>query len=295
MIMDFIPDTGYPIYRYTGTGTPPYSLVTYMNTEGIKGDKGDKGDQGEQGIQGPKGDKGDKGDQGDQGIQGIQGEQGEQGPTGATGAKGDKGDKGDAGEGVPEGGTTGQVLKKKSNTDFDTEWGEAASPLTFDSNDFDVSEQNEVSLDVKQRIFIGIQAEWDALSTAEKKTYGVVNITDDESDSSFLLGQKYVSASVTVSETSWTSKIFTFNTNIPKGKYLIGAKFAPSAGDKSVHCVISNLTSASFVAGYGLPISVATSEIYTKDTDGTVSMNYSCAINAANNPVAISLILIKIG
>ena len=28
MVMDFIPDTGYPIYRYTGTGTPPYSLVT---------------------------------------------------------------------------------------------------------------------------------------------------------------------------------------------------------------------------------------------------------------------------
>ncbi len=42
-----------------------------------------------------------------------------------------KGDKGDAGEGVPEGGTTGQILKKKSNTDYDTEWvdagGETAS------------------------------------------------------------------------------------------------------------------------------------------------------------------------
>lgn len=42
--------------------------------------------------------------------------------------KGDKGDKGDtgaggaAGAGVPVGGTTGQHLSKKSNTDRDTEW-----------------------------------------------------------------------------------------------------------------------------------------------------------------------------
>lgn len=179
MVMDFVPDTGYPIYRYTGEGEPPYSLVTYMNTEGIKGDKGDKGDTGAQGIQGEKGDKGDKGDQGDQGIQGPKGDTGDQGPTGATGAKGDKGDKGDAGEGVPEGGTAGQVLKKKSNTDYDTEWGEAASPLTFDTDDFDVSAQNAVSLDPKQRIFTGTTAEWEALSAAEKAKYTLVNLTDD--------------------------------------------------------------------------------------------------------------------
>ena len=49
-------DKGYPVYRYTGDGTAtPYSLVTYMNTEGIKGEKGDKGDQGEQGVQGESG------------------------------------------------------------------------------------------------------------------------------------------------------------------------------------------------------------------------------------------------
>lgn len=38
------------------------------------------------------------------------------------GPKGDVGPKGDTGEGVPSGGTTGQVLKKKSNIDYDTEW-----------------------------------------------------------------------------------------------------------------------------------------------------------------------------
>lgn len=45
-------------------------------------------------------------------IKGPQGEQGPQGPTGV---------------GVPTGGTTGQVLKKKSGTDYDTEWGDGDS------------------------------------------------------------------------------------------------------------------------------------------------------------------------
>lgn len=101
----------------------------------IKGPQGIQGIQGEQGIQGPKGEKGDQGEKGDtgaQGPQGIQGEvgpQGPQGPKGDTGAdstvpgpKGDKGDKGDPGVGVIVGGTTGQVLAKKSNADYDTEW-----------------------------------------------------------------------------------------------------------------------------------------------------------------------------
>ena len=56
MIKTWEDDKGYPIYRYTADGTDtPYSLITYMNTEGIKGEKGDKGDTGEQGIQGVAG------------------------------------------------------------------------------------------------------------------------------------------------------------------------------------------------------------------------------------------------
>ena len=41
-----------------------------------------------------------------------------------------KGEKGDTGEGVPSGGTTGQVLKKKSNDDYDTEWSSDNAPVT---------------------------------------------------------------------------------------------------------------------------------------------------------------------
>ena len=53
---------------------------------------------------------------------------GERGQTGATGPKGDKGDKG---AGIPSGGSSGQILKKRSGTNYDTEWGNAPSPVRF--------------------------------------------------------------------------------------------------------------------------------------------------------------------
>ena len=47
---------------------------------------------------------------------------GPQGPQGAAGA---------AGQGIATGGTTGQVLKKKSGTDYDTEWGTGGGTVTY--------------------------------------------------------------------------------------------------------------------------------------------------------------------
>lgn len=55
-------------------------------------------------------------------AQGPQGPTGDPGPKGDKGDKGDQGDKGDDGQGVPLGGASGQLLAKKSSTDFDTEW-----------------------------------------------------------------------------------------------------------------------------------------------------------------------------
>ena len=61
-------------------------------------------------------------------LKGAPGAPGAPGATGAPGAPGDPGPKGDpgdpgpAGHGVPAGGTAGQVLTKKSGTDYDTEW-----------------------------------------------------------------------------------------------------------------------------------------------------------------------------
>lgn len=46
------------------------------------------------------------------------------GPVGPTGGPGPAGPEGPAGVGVPSGGTTGQVLKKRSGTDYDTKWAD---------------------------------------------------------------------------------------------------------------------------------------------------------------------------
>ncbi len=82
----------------------------------LKGKKGDKGDKGE------RGDKGAKGDRGRDGGVGSPGADGAQGPQGETGAQGAQGNPGLNGEGVALGGTTGQILAKNSNTNFDTGW-----------------------------------------------------------------------------------------------------------------------------------------------------------------------------
>ena len=69
-----------------------------------------RGEPGAQGPEGPAGADGQPGKQGPPGIQGPPGRDGAQGPAGP------------AGKGVPAGGTAGQVLAKKSATDYDTEW-----------------------------------------------------------------------------------------------------------------------------------------------------------------------------
>lgn len=63
------------------------------------------------------------GPQGPQGADStVPGPQGPQGETGPQGEQGIQGEKGDTGAGVPTGGDIGDVLSKKSTTDYDTEW-----------------------------------------------------------------------------------------------------------------------------------------------------------------------------
>lgn len=120
-----------------GAATEEYVNQAVENIELTPGPQGPQGEKGEKGDKGDPGEKGDKGDPGAQGIPGEQGPMGQQGIQGPAGVKGDKGDKGDPGEpgadgpkgdqgepgvGVPAGGSTGQVLAKASNADYDTEW-----------------------------------------------------------------------------------------------------------------------------------------------------------------------------
>lgn len=64
---------------------------------------------------------------GDQGIQGIQGPQGIQGVQG------------DPGEGVPSGGTTGQILDKVDGTDYNTQWTDTFTGNKTFANDVTIT------------------------------------------------------------------------------------------------------------------------------------------------------------
>ena len=130
-----------------------------QGAQGIQGVQGPEGPQGPQGPAGPAGEDGADGQAGSDGrtilsgavdptTEGVDGDFyinttswqifGPKATTwpagvdivgadGADGADGLAGSDGTNGQGVPTGGTTGQVLSKKSATDYDTEWKDAAS------------------------------------------------------------------------------------------------------------------------------------------------------------------------
>ena len=285
-------DKGYPIYRYTGSGTPPYSLVTYMNTQGIKGEKGDKGDTGAQGVQGEQGPKGDKGDKGDQGEQGIQGETGAQGPAGETGPKGDTGAKGDPGEGVPEGGTTGQVLTKKSGADYDTEWDDAQSPL--EGGNGITIESGKINADTN--IFHGTVAEYEALSADDKKKYSHIGSPET------------VGGELDVYSTTETKTNKVWIDGKPIYRKVVEATLMSTAGVQTVAHGISNL--AQVVNQWGMTIGDASggmrqldfcwyydakwdSCIYTDSTSVKIQMGESYASNHGGRKAYIILEYIK--
>ena len=94
----------------------------------LKGDKGDKGDTGNTGATGTNGYTPIKGVDYFDGATGAKGDTGNDGYTPIKGidqfdgTNGIDGTDGTDGVGIPIGGTTGQVLAKKTNTDYDTEW-----------------------------------------------------------------------------------------------------------------------------------------------------------------------------
>lgn len=64
----------------------------------------------------------------------LKGEKGQKGENGLNGKDGLNGEKG---EGIPTGGTTGQFLKKKSNTDYEYEWADIAPTSSISNNEID--------------------------------------------------------------------------------------------------------------------------------------------------------------
>ena len=116
----YLNTTTYDVFKKTGASTWTVQC-NIRGAQGIQGEQGIQGVQGETGATGP------------QGIQGIQGDQGIQGVPGADGADG---------VGIPEGGTTGQLLAKATGTNYDTTWTDGyahpanhpASIITQDSS-----------------------------------------------------------------------------------------------------------------------------------------------------------------
>ena len=132
---------------------------------GPRGDAGPAGPAGQDGAQGPRGITGPTGPAGNDGAQGQQGPQGDTGPAGARGdtgpagadgqdgAQGPQGDPGPAGadgadgQGVPAGGTAGQIISKVDSTDYNTAWidaptgggGGADIPTIFTAVDIDAT------------------------------------------------------------------------------------------------------------------------------------------------------------
>lgn len=82
----------------------------------------------------------------------IRGEQGQQGLRGEQGVPG---------EGVPVGGSTGQVLSKRTDADHDTQWADAA-PVVAPA----VDNLNDASKNSTVRIWEGTQVQFDALNLA---------------------------------------------------------------------------------------------------------------------------------
>jgi hypothetical protein len=84
-------------------------------------------------------------------LTGSVGVPGPQGATGATGATGPQGPQGDPGQGVPVGGTTGQVLKKASSTNYDTVWGTDLASAAWGTITGTLSSQTDLqtALDLK--------------------------------------------------------------------------------------------------------------------------------------------------
>ena len=149
----YIDDSNGDLYsKSSGSWTLDGNITGPQGQQGIQGPEGPEGPQGIQGIEGPVG------PQGPQGLQGTSirsgsgapasslGNDGDiyvdedngdlygktsgswsltgnlTGPQGPQGVEGPVGPEGPQGVGVPDGGLTGQVLAKVSNTNSDTEW-----------------------------------------------------------------------------------------------------------------------------------------------------------------------------
>lgn len=111
-----------------------YSGDQLLSAVQLKTMEGPSGPTGQDGAAGPQGPAGERGEQGPKGDKGDTGDIGPEGPTGP---------KGDPGIGIPDGGEDGQILLKKSSTDYETEWSDnTADKVIFNPGQTDLKSKN---------------------------------------------------------------------------------------------------------------------------------------------------------
>ena len=161
-------------------------------------------------------------------------------------AKGTQGDPGAPGEGVPAGGTTGQVLRKKSDDDYDTEWangGGGASalddltdvsittPANGDSLEYDATSQDWINGKRK-------------LDLADYETLGAWNLIKNEGTTQTINNVTFTvnsdgSVGTNNNTVTGSDAAFTFYTS--KAKFKAGAYYlsgCPSGGSWSTYAVL---------------------------------------------------------
>jgi len=159
-------------------------------------------------------------------LTGSVGVPGPQGPAGATGAQGP------AGEGVPAGGTAGQVLAKVDGVDYNTEWIDAATdarPLT----DFDFTNVADTRLDTFGANLIPFVANSETFAsfiTAEGVTFSVDGSNGGTIDGTQSNSQ-LVSGAAGIRTRSWESGSADAGTQIYLGT--TGVSFRNYAGSTS--------------------------------------------------------------
>ena len=261
MTKEYDPDTGdllgYPIYRYTAEGTPPYSLITYMNTEGIQGPKGDKGDTGAQGIQGPAG------PQGEQGIQGPEGPQGEQGVQGIQGEQGEQGIGIYVATVTQISGASHLMIAYTDDPETWVDCGAIASdvPIATTSVAGKVKPDGEtITIDANGVItgaatyYLGTKADWDLLSVAEKTKYQEAHFTDDED---FSAPDIYSTSEVKTNKVWIDGKPIYRRVMLSSSSFSLGNSWTTIAGWSTYPADFETLTSFCFPITYGNRIDIS--------------------------------------
>lgn len=188
-------------------------------------------------------------------------------------AKGTQGDPGAPGHGVPAGGTTGQVLKKASDSDYDTEWGTGGGGASALDDLTDVSITSAADGDLLQ--YNGTSGEWEnsaeipnAVSALEET--GAVNLRPNILTAQVKSGvtltvnsDKTVSTANTVSGTLIARIFDDFTVDENKNYKLTGC---PAGGsDNSYYFSLYDVTDGADVGhdtGDGLTASLVTTHSY---------------------------------